>query len=100
MIDHEKVRRESMRWYVILTLYNARPNYAWEDIVLDTMQALYPAVTQREIRLCLDYLSDRQLVDLTKTPGGRWNAELTRHGVDLAEYTVDVDPGIARPANI
>lgn len=98
MIDQEKVRRESMRWYIILTLYNARPNYAWEELVLTTMQALYPDATQREVRLGLDYLSDRQLVDLTKEPSGRWFADLTRHGVDLAEYTVDVDPGIARPA--
>ena len=25
-------------------------------------------------------------------------ADLTRHGVDVAEYTVDCEPGIARPA--
>lgn len=98
MIDQEKVRRESMRWYIILTLYNARPNYAWEELVLTTMHALYPDATQREVRLGLDYLSDRELVNLTKEPSGRWFADLTRHGVDLAEYTVDVDPGIARPA--
>ena len=28
---------------------------------------------------------------------GAWFADLTRHGIDLAEYTVDCDPGISRP---
>lgn len=98
MIDQEKVRRESMRWYIILTLYNAKPIGAYEELVLATIQGMYPDATQREARLGLDYLSDRGLVDLTKEPSGRWFADLTRHGVDLAEFTVDVDPGIARPA--
>lgn len=97
MIDQEKVRRESMRWYIILTLYNAKPIGAYEELVLATIQGMYPDATQREVRLGLDYLSDRNLVELTKEPSGRWFSDLTRFGVDLAEYTVDVDPGIARP---
>ena len=28
---------------------------------------------------------------------GRWFADLTRFGTDVAEYTIDCDPGIARP---
>ena len=43
------------------------------------------------------YLSDRRLIDLTKQPAGMWFADLTRLGVDLAEYTIDCQPGIARP---
>ena len=34
---------------------------------------------------------------LNKEPSGRWFAELNRHGTDVAEYTVECDPGIARP---
>lgn len=98
MIDNEKVRRESMRWYIILTLYNAKPIGAYEELVLATIQGMYPDATRLEARRGLDYLSDRGLVELTKEPSGRWFSDLTRHGVDLAEYTVDVDPGIARPA--
>lgn len=98
MIDNEKVRRESMRWYIILTLYNAKPIGAYEELVLATIQGMYPDATQLEVRRGLDYLSDRDLVELVKEPSGRWFSDLTRYGVDLAEYTVDVDPGIARPA--
>lgn len=98
MIDQAKVRRESMRWMIILTLNNARPIGAHEELVLATIQAMYPDATALEVRRELDYLADRELVELRKEPSGRWFSELTRRGVDLAEYTVECDPGIARPA--
>jgi len=46
----------------------------------------------------MDYLHDRELIKLDKQPSGRWHAELSRFGVDVAEYTVSCEPGIARPA--
>lgn len=98
MIDQDKVRRENMRWLIILTLHNASPIGAYEELVLATIQAMYPDGTALEVRRAMDYLSDRELVKLTKEPSGRWFGDLTRIGTDLAEYTVDCDPGIARPA--
>lgn len=98
MIDNEKVRRETMRWLVILTLHNASPMGAFEELVLATVQGMFQDATALEVRRVLDYLADRDLVKLEKQPAGRWFADLTRFGTDLAEYTVDVDPGIARPA--
>lgn len=100
MIDHNKVRRESMRWYVLLTLYNAHPVGAYEELVLSTIQGIYPDATQLEVRQQLDYLADRNLVKIVKEPGGRWFADLNRYGVDVVEYTVDIDPGIARPPRV
>jgi len=97
MIDHEKTRRESMRWLIILTLHNANPVGAYEELVLATVQGMFPDTTALEVRRALDYLADRELIKLIKEPGGRWFADLTRDGTDLAEYTVDCDPGIARP---
>ena len=97
MIEQAKIRRESMRWYLILALYNARPERVAEEIVLSTMQAIYPDTTAIEVRKELDYLEDRKLVVLKKEPSGRWWSDLTRYGVDIAEYTIDCDPGIARP---
>lgn len=98
MIDHAKVRRETMRWLVILTLYNASPMGTYEELVLSTVQGMFPDATALEVRRVLDYLSDRELVKLVKEPGGRWFSDLTRYGTDLAEYTVECEPGIARPA--
>jgi len=51
-----------------------------------------------ELRREMDYLHDRELIKLDKQPSGRWHAELSRFGVDVAEYTVSCEPGIARPA--
>lgn len=97
MVDQSKVRRESMRWNILLTLNNARPIGAYEELVLSTIQAIYPDATALELRRELDYLAGRSLVELKKEPSGRWFADVTRYGVDIAEYTVDCQPGIARP---
>lgn len=97
MIDHAKVRREGMRWAIMLTLNNARPIGAHEQLVLSTIQGVYPDATGLELRRELDYLEDRKLVEVERSPSGAWRAELTRYGVDIVEYTVDCHPGIARP---
>lgn len=98
MIDDKKVRREALRWYLLVSLNNARPLGAFEEMLLSVAQAMYGDATQMEVRRELDYLGDRELIELVKQPDGRWRAELSRDGVDVVEYTVEVEPGIARPA--
>ena len=97
-IDQARVRREALRWLILLTLNNARPIGAFEGPILSVAQSEYPDATPLELRRELDYLNGRQLVELDKQPSGRWFADLTRIGVDLAEYTIPCEPGIARPA--
>jgi hypothetical protein len=97
-IDTAKVRREGLRWLILLALYNSRPFDLNESVVLHTAHAVYPDATLLEIRRELDYLADRKLVELRKDPAGPWWGNLTRYGTDIAEYTVDCAPGIARPA--
>nr|DAY12703.1 MAG TPA: hypothetical protein [Caudoviricetes sp.] len=94
---NDKARREGMRWHLINTLNKARPYTSSEVFLLDVMRGIYPDATALELRRQLEYLSDRRLIDLTKQPAGMWFADLTRLGVDLAEYTIDCQPGIARP---
>lgn len=96
-VDHDRIRRESLRWLLILTLQNARPVGCNDDIALATAQGMYSDATELEVRRELDYLAERELVHLDKRADGRWIARLTRFGVDVAEYTVDCEPGIARP---
>lgn len=98
MIDQQKVRRESLRWLLLMAMYNAQPADLVEAVMLATAQAMYPDVTPIEIRRALDYLSDRRLVELRKDPSGPWWGNLTRYGTDIVEYTIDCEPGIARPA--
>lgn len=96
-IDMEKTRRESMRWYLLITLNAAAPVGCYEELLQSTVQAIFPDVTALEVRRHLDYLADRELVHLDKQPHGRWHADLTRYGTDIVEYTIDCEPGIARP---
>ncbi|MBH2032404.1 MAG: hypothetical protein I8H73_06090 [Pseudomonadales bacterium] len=97
-IDAPKARRESMRWNTLLILNNARPVGAHEALVLSTLQCVYPDATPLELRRELEYLSARNLIELKKDPSGHWMAELTHYGIDIAEYTIECHPGIARPA--
>lgn len=97
MIDPEKARRENLRWYILLTLNSARPLGASEAVILSTIQGIVPDCTIRELRNELKYLECRELVVIKGTGGPSWHGELTRIGVDLVEYTVDCEPGIARP---
>ncbi len=93
----QKARTEGIRWQLISILNKARPHATSEQFLLEVLRQLYPDITGIELRRELDYLADRKLVDIVKQPIGLWFADLTRLGVDLAEYTIDCQPGIARP---
>ncbi len=97
MVDQAKIRRESMRWNMISALNKNRPYTMHEARLGEIVQALYQDSSPLEIRRELDYLADRKLVEITKEPSGTWFADLTRYGVDIAEYTIDCAPGVARP---
>lgn len=93
-----KSRREQIRWFLIMTAHISRPAGIYTEAMLPIVQATYPDATHKEVRVNLDYLEERELVKIARDPIGRWFVELTRHGVDLAEYTTDCQPGIARPS--
>ena len=40
---------------------------------------------------------DRELVTITGKGTLEWVADISRHGLDVVERTVDCEPGIARP---
>lgn len=98
MLDPARTRRETLRWYLLLAIYHARPNEACDAILEATIRAIYPDTTPIETRQQIDYLAHRELVTVRKEPSGRWWIQLTREGFDLVEYTTDCEPGIARPA--
>lgn len=100
MTDIARVRREGMRWNLLNMLYKAHPYSTGEQFTGDVMRDIYPDSTPPEIRRELDYLADRGLIKLTKSPAGQWFAELNRYGVDIVEYTIECDPGIARPPKV
>lgn len=92
-----KIRREQIRWFLLTALNVARPVGMYTEALLPIVQATYQDATHQEVRRELDYLHDRELAKVTQDGMGRWFAELSRFGVDVVEYTIDCDPGIARP---
>ena len=98
MADMHQIRHEIIRWQLLLALNNARDaDGASEMLLLAIIQAEFADASAVELRRELDYLADRGLVRLIKHPSGRWEADITRHGVDLVEYSIECEPGIARP---
>jgi hypothetical protein len=96
-IDHHKQRREAIRWHLLSAINVSRPVAPYTEALLPIIQAVYRDATHAEIRRELDYLEERELVKITKDPMDRWIVDLTRHGIDVVEYTVAVDAGISRP---
>lgn len=98
-VDFQKARRESLRWYILLTLQKGSYLGCGEMILRTTViqEHVAPDATAHEIRAELDYLEHRQLVEISHRDSPSWVAKLTRAGIDLVEYTVPCEPGIARP---
>lgn len=96
-IDLEKARRRETRWYILRTLYAAQPVGTAEAIILSTVREVVPDITDLELRRDLDYLEQRKLISVERQRPV-WFAKINRHGIDLVEYEVDCEPGIARPA--
>lgn len=97
MLDLARVRREEIRWQLLVVANVSRPQGCYTEMMLPVIRAVYPDATDREIRLELDYLEARDLVRIDRDPTDRWFIDLTRDGIDLVEYTSAVQPGIARP---
>lgn len=95
-MDMEKTRRESIRWHILVAVNAGSPLPVAEPLILSAIQSIPIECTALELRRQLDYLEDRKLVMLARHEGAPWTAELTRHGVDVVEYTVPCDVGIAR----
>ena len=96
-VDIEKARREEARWRILKGLDAGRPYPVSEAVLLRLLTDLAFPCTPLDLRRELDYLRDRKLVAVTGEADNDWRAELTRYGVDVVEYTIPCEPGIARP---
>lgn len=96
-MDLAKAQCEELRWVILLALNAARPMGTTEVIVRRAIDPVVPGVTDLEIRRELDYLAERKLITVERDRPV-WFAKINRYGIDVVEYTVSCDPGIARPA--
>lgn len=96
--DLEKARRENLRWLILLALNSAQPIGASEQVVLSAIASIIPDLTQLDLRRNLDYLAERDLITIAgRDTQPAWFCKLSRYGIDVVEYTVPVESGIARP---
>ena len=86
-----------LRWTILRTLKVGGHLGATEQMCLDVARAEYLGITEDRIRTELDYLETRKLIEIERSEIRSWRAKLTRHGRDVVDYEVDVEPGITRP---
>lgn len=96
-VQAARARRGFMRWLVLLAANINRPTHSTQRFLLQIVHAEYPDATALELRRELDYLESRKLLTIHTDPVGGVRVELSRDGIDVAEYTVDVEAGIMRP---
>lgn len=97
LMDMAKAQCEELRWLILLALNAARPVGTTEVIIRHAIDPVVPGVTDLQIRCELDYLAERKLI-IVERDRPVWFAKINRYGIDVVEYTVSCDPGIARPA--
>lgn len=97
-MDLEQAKREELRWRILRVLDAGRPEPVLETITLRALSDAQMSCTPSELRREMDYLENRKTIKINGR-GQRqvWTAELTHLGVDIVEYTVACNAGIARP---
>lgn len=93
----KRARRETMRWLLLVTINLWRPTDAMVSSLRPVIVGVYPDATDMEILRELDYLVERDLLSMRTDPLGQSRVKMERYGMDIVEYTVDCEPGIARP---
>lgn len=93
-------RREYIRWVLLMATNLNRPTQSTLRMLVGVVHGVYPDATELEVRRELDYLESRELATVFVDPLGQVSADLTRHGIDIAEYTVACQPGILRPPKV
>jgi hypothetical protein len=96
-IDLEQKQREEARWRIVRVLDAGRPIAVSENIIWRVLSDVRLTLSMTGVRRELDYLQTLGLVEIEGRESDAWFARLTARGVDLAEYTLDAPPGIARP---
>jgi hypothetical protein len=96
-IDLERAQREEARWRILRVLDIGRPRGMAETVIWRTLNDIELPITPPGVRRELHYLRDRGLITITGEDAETLVAALTGNGVDVVEYTVACQPGIARP---
>ena len=98
MIDIEKANRELTRWIILQTTHVSGSAGTSESTLAIVLQNIKLYQGGERLRRELDYLAGRALIDIEgRNLAPEWGVKLTRVGYDLVDYTIECEPGIARP---
>ena len=87
-----------MRWRIIQALNIGRPAPLSEDTLMQCVSGGDMPLQPHDLRVELDYLETRKLIEISgRGTQPQWDSRLTRYGMDLAEYAIECESGIARP---
>ena len=93
----EQARKEGARWIILQTTGLGADLGVTEDMILPVLQSSWVGLARGFMRGQIDYLESRGLISTERPALKPWRVRLSRHGHDLVDYTVDCEPGIARP---
>lgn len=97
--DSQRARHKNLRWLILLALNYAQPVGANKTIIVSTLGPVMLDLSHLEIHQNLTYLVKHGLITVLSpdSPQAQWVYKLTRLGVDVVEYNIGCEPGIARP---
>jgi len=101
MSTHEdlmQAQRRMVRYRVLKILDAGRPLPVGEGLIKDILGDADLEATSQDIKKALQYLCDKNFVEIKKMPG-YWEARLLPFGVDYLENPDIEETGIARPAS-
>lgn len=91
-------RHEKVRWSALCALDSSRPDPVRHPTLWELLRGDWPDITVRELLREVDYLEKRGLLTIDKKWSKQgWLIKMTRPGIDLVHYTIECEPGIARP---
>lgn len=95
-MEQGRAERETLRWVLLTALWHARPYGCSELVLWRTAGDIPLRVTLTDVRVNLDYLGKRGLVEIDQS-GATWHAQLTALGEDVYDYRAECPAGVARP---
>lgn len=96
-IDLDQKRREEARWRIMRIIDSGRPIAVSEQIIWRVLSDIKIPFSLNDVRREMEYLHERSLLTIEGMDTDIWFGKLTREGIDVVEYTVPCEPGIARP---
>ena len=97
LTDFEQVRREVLRWMVLVVANTSDSSGVTEAFLKGSLAGHFPVLPSDVLRHEVRYLEGRGYLHVHASEAAPWRAVITANGVDLVEYRAECPASIARP---